>query len=51
MAKYRLWASVLFEADSKEEAIKEGIEIFGSDYFDYAEMEECAELIQEENEK
>lgn len=40
MAKYRLWASVLFEADSKNEAIEEGKEIFGSDYFDVsAELE------------
>lgn len=39
MAKYRLWASVLLEADSEEEAIEEGKEIFGGDYFDYAELE------------
>ena len=39
MAKYRLYASVLFEADSEEEAIEEGKEIFGSDYFDYVELE------------
>ena len=40
MAKYRLWASVLFEADSEEDAIEEGKEFFGSDYFDFAEKEE-----------
>ena len=39
MAKYRVWASVVVEADSEEEAIEEGKEIFGSDYFDYAELE------------
>lgn len=39
MAKYRLYASVLFETDSENEAIEEGKEIFGSDYFDYVELE------------
>lgn len=39
MAKYRVWASAVVEADNEEEAIEEGKEIFGSDYFDYVELE------------